>query len=88
MTYIGDIFMQTQDLLQSLGLLYLGMIMHKKTLMRQTEKSHIDFQTLTKSIINVDGKKDHSTGNAFSINEESLSIHYGSQQLTKNQSTS
>jgi hypothetical protein len=46
MRFFGDIEMYEQDLLQSLGLLYLGLILHQKSLKRESKQEQVDFKTL------------------------------------------
>ena len=38
--------MYEQDLLQSLGLLYLGLILHQKSLQRESKLEQVDFKNL------------------------------------------
>jgi hypothetical protein len=38
--------MYEQDLLQSLGLLYLGLILHQKSLQRESKQEVVDFKNL------------------------------------------
>ena len=46
MRFYGNILMYEQDLLQSLGLLYLGLILHQKSLKRESKLEQVDFKNL------------------------------------------
>ena len=46
MRFFGNILMYEQDLLQSLGLLYLGLILHQKSLQRESKQEVVDFKNL------------------------------------------